>query len=174
MKLRTVAMVLALCALASAPIGCGDDDDESGHEAGDHDKGGSGGKGSAGSSADAGTSKDAGNTASDDELEVAGDWKSDFGDQTISLDDWDGAKVVSFDNDENVAITHTADDAEFNPDTYSKLVWTEPSDDGFYYCTVDFGLESQKAAEDTDKVADDSDPANGGCGMFPWTKLEPR
>jgi hypothetical protein len=178
MKLRTVLMALALCALASAPLGCGDDDDgDHDHAMGDHDKAGGGGKGSAGSGAsnDAGVSKDAGDSDDDEKLEVAGKWMSMFSEDPveISLEDWDGAEVVAFDNDENEAVTHNPDDAMYSPDTYSKVVWTEPGDDGFYYCIVDFGLESKQAAADSDKVADDSDPENSGCGMFGWTKLTP-
>lgn len=171
MKLRMVAMVLALCALASAPIGCGGDDDDADHDhaIADHDKAGSGA-----STKDAGASKDAGG-GDDEKLEVAGKWMSMFSEDPveISLEDWDGAEVVAFDNDENEAVTHNPDDAMYSPDTYSKVVWTEPGDDGFYYCIVDFGLESKQAAEDSDKVADDSDPENTGCGMFGWTKLTP-
>jgi hypothetical protein len=171
MKLRLDCMAWWLVLAMAAPLGCGDDDDH-GHPEGDHDeeKKDAGGKGPA----DSGR-KPTSASGNDDELEVAGEWKSEFGDQTISLDNWDSAMVVEFDNDENVAFTENPDDAMFNPGTFNKLVWTEPTDDGFYYCTVDFGLDSLAAAKATEKTADDSDPeAMGSCGGFTWTKLEPR
>jgi hypothetical protein len=166
MKLRFDWMAWSLMAALVAPIGCGDDDDDLGHATGDHDEKKDGG---AKASADSG-----GEPTNDDELEVAGEWTGEFGEQTISLDSWDGSAVVEFDNDENVAFTESPDDAIFSPGTFSKVVWTEPTDDGFYYCTVDFGLETLADAKASEKTADDSDPeAMGSCGGFTWTKLEP-
>jgi hypothetical protein len=169
MKLRIDWMTGLLVLVLAAPIGCGDDDDGHDHPDGDHDT----------EQKDSGISGNADGgkqpTGNDDELEVAGEWKSEFGDQTISVDDWDSAMVVEFDNDENVAFTKNPDDAMYNPGTFGKLVWTEPTDEGFYYCTVDFNLDSLAEAKATEKTADDSDPESmGSCGDFTWTKLEPR
>jgi hypothetical protein len=151
----TWTMAAALCLGTTA---CGDDaqsDDEGdGHGHGDHDAGGGG-------------------SDDDDGLEVAGEWTGEFGDESISDDDWNGSEIVAFDNGENFAITQNAEDADFDPGKFNKNVWTEPNDDGFYYCTVDFGLDSAEEAEDTDMTADEQD-LEEGCGGFPWTQLMPQ
>jgi len=169
MKLRLDWMAWLLSAALAASIGCGDDDDSGDeHVEGDHDdeKTDAGGK----------VTTDSGKpTGDDDELEIAGDWKSEFGEQTISLDNWDGGEVVEFDNDENLAFSENPDDAMYNPGKFSKLVWTEPTDEGFYYCIVDYNLDSLADAKASEKTADDSEPEKmGSCGDFSWTKLEPR
>ena len=51
------------------------------------------------------------------------------------------------------------------------IVWTEIDGDSFFYCTVDFGLDSAEDAENTAMSADDTDPENDGCGGFSWTVL---
>ena len=174
MKLRLDWMAWLLTLALGAPLaGCGDDAEEDDHaDEGDHahdaaKDGGTSGKGSVDSGKPG--------SGSDDELEVAGNWESEFGAQAISLDDWDGAMVVEFDNDENVAFTEYPEDAEFGAGTFSKVAWTEATDEGFYYCTVDFGLESLADAKASKKTADAEHPEDmGSCGEFAWTKLEPR
>ncbi|MGD8861607.1 MAG: hypothetical protein PVI30_16480 [Myxococcales bacterium] len=123
---------------------------------------------------------DAGGGAADDaggsngEIEVAGTYDSDFGAETIDSTMWNGSDVVDFDNDDNWAVTQNADDADFDPGKFNKVVWTEPAEDGaFHYCTVDFGLGTADEAVDTELTADDTDPESGGCGGFPWTLLTP-
>ena len=56
---------------------------------------------------------------------------------------------------------------------YAKLNWTW-TDDGaqLWYCTAAFGEATAIDAESA-KDADDADPANGGCGDFPWSALDP-
>jgi hypothetical protein len=106
------------------------------------------------------------------EIEIVGTWESNFGGtETISSDAWGEAEIVDFDNEENVAITRNAEDAEFNPGKYNRLVWTEPEDDSFYYCWVDFGLDTEEEALDSDAAADASMPDERGCGTSPWTRL---
>lgn len=106
------------------------------------------------------------------EIEIGGTWESSFGGtETISSEAWGDADVVSFDNDENVAITQNADDAEFNPGKFNRIVWTEPEDDSFYYCWVAFALDTEQEALDSDATADASAPDESGCGDFAWTKL---
>ena len=107
-------------------------------------------------------------------IEIAGDWKSDFGEETIADNVWGTTPIIRFDNDGNWAITRNADDAEYFPGTFSKIVWTDIIDGGFFYCTVDFGLDSADAAASTAKSADATDPATGGCGDFSWTSLTPK
>jgi hypothetical protein len=109
------------------------------------------------------------------QLEIAGTWTSSFGVETITSSSWSSpmaaATVVEFDNEGNFAVTQNAANDQYAPGKFNKLVWTEPKDDSFYYCTIDFGHDSAEAAKGTTKSADDSDPANSGCGDFGWTEL---
>lgn len=114
-------------------------------------------------------------------IEIAGTWTSPFPnedgdtDEVITSSSWTSPfgsfEVVEFNNDENWAIGQNPSDAMFNPDLYSRIVWTDPSADAFYYCTVDFGLESVEAAKASSMTADASDPATMGCGQAAWTQL---
>jgi hypothetical protein len=110
-------------------------------------------------------------------LEVIGEWESSFGDMTfpesITDEAWGFASLVEYDNAKNVAITQNPDGDDEFANTFSRLVWLEPQDDAFYYCTVDFKLATLEDARSTKAKADDSDPDVGGCGEndFPWTKL---
>jgi hypothetical protein len=83
---------------------------------------------------------------------------------------WGEVSVVRYDNATNTAITHNPPDAAWNPNTYGKVVWTEPSGGTFYVCTVDFGLTTAVEAELSAKVADSTHPESSGCGGFPWTR----
>jgi hypothetical protein len=58
----------------------------------------------------------------------------------------------------------------FNPDTYDRTVWTDLEGGSFYFCTIDYGLDTAEEAEASTTPFDASDPENG-CGGFPWTKL---
>ncbi len=105
-------------------------------------------------------------------LEIIGIWASNFGgEETISDSHWNQDSLVSYDNELNYVITQSSTSAQFNPGKFNKLVWTEPSENSFYYCFVDFGLDTAEAAKNTSKMADTTDPANSGCGGFAWTKL---
>jgi hypothetical protein len=108
-------------------------------------------------------------------LEVIGEWESTFGDETfeeiITDEKWGFANLVEYDNAKNVAITQNPDDDSMFANTYSRIVWLEPKDDAFYYCTTDYGLETLEEAQEADTEADDSDPDTSGCGMFAWSKL---
>ena len=107
-----------------------------------------------------------------DPIEIRGTWNSNFGGtETISSRKWNDATVQMFDNAANVAFTQNPVDAQYDPSKFSKLVWTEPTAGSFYYCTVDFGLDSLAAAQASTKTADSSQPDTGGCGGFSWTKL---
>ena len=107
------------------------------------------------------------------EIEISGTWNSSFGGtETISSEAWGETTVVDFDNAENVAIIRNPDDDMFNPGKFNRVIWTEPKDGSFYYCWVDFGLDTEAEAKESDATADDSDPDTTGCGgTNPWTKL---
>ncbi len=107
-------------------------------------------------------------------IEVHGDWHTNYGGvMSISSFMWDAATVSSYNNNSRTAITQNSADDEWSPSTFNVVQWTEPMDGVFWVCTVDFGLETADDAATSAKVADASDPATGGCGDFPWTRLEP-
>jgi hypothetical protein len=105
------------------------------------------------------------------ELEVAGTWSSEWGEEAISGTRWDSAALRAWSNLDNWAITQMPADDEWNPSKFSRVVWTEAVDGAFFYCIVAYGLETQAEAEATENTPDTSDPATGGCGDFPWTAL---
>jgi hypothetical protein len=107
-----------------------------------------------------------------DTIAVAGTWLSNFGGtETITDQRWSDAIVVEFDNANHVAFTQNPLTATYGPGKFNKLVWTPIAGASFYYCFVDFSLESLAAAKATTKVADASNPDKSGCGGFSWTKL---
>ena len=174
---HTLSLLSLTCLLALCPA-CGDDDGGE-PSPGQEDGGGhtpSGGGGDAGPTAE----PDAGGTTG---IEIAGAWTSMYGDETITDTTWDNgysvATIVRYDNDDNAAITMdppTEDDGGVTEGSFGKVVWTELKGGAFYYCSVSFLEASAADAEAHAMAADDSDPANGGCGDgdFPWTKLEPK
>lgn len=109
------------------------------------------------------------------EIELRGTWVSNFGEAyTIDEGRWGADALVDYDNRDNWAILELPADAEFNPGTFSRVVWTEPEAGSWWFCTVDFGLESAQAARDSGATADPTTPAESGCGGFAWTQmLEP-
>ncbi|MEQ9500810.1 MAG: hypothetical protein RIT81_28325 [Deltaproteobacteria bacterium] len=111
-------------------------------------------------------------------LEIEGEYDSNFGGtETITSDLWtsyDASVVREYDNDANIAYLQLPEDAMFNPDTFAKVVWTEPDGGAFYYCWVDFGFATLDEAKTSTKTWDASDPDNTGCGGFSWTKLTAR
>lgn len=158
--LRLLSLFSLSCALA-----CGDD--ASPPDAGRPDSG----------VADTGVPVDSGipdtgtpDAGAPDALEIVGVYANDFrGEDVITETAFNGASIEFYDNEANVLVTQNPPDAEFNPDLFNRIVWTEPADGRFYYCFVDFALESLQAALDSTNTADDTDPANGGCATFPWT-----
>ena len=116
------------------------------------------------------------NPPAEKHLEITGAWENKDFMETDVIDDtsWTStfgdsdpltSTIEKFDNTTNVVI-YAGPDGK-----YSRIVWTEPADDSFYFCTVDFGLDTLEDAEASEKTADDSDPESGGCGGFSWTKL---
>lgn len=108
-------------------------------------------------------------------IELHGAWSGEYGDETIDSFTWatsfSATTVVSYDNDDNYAITQNPEDDQWNPSKFNRVVWTEPVDGSFWYCIVDFGLDSAEQALASTTTADASDPVQGGCGGFPWTAL---
>ncbi|HYP90167.1 MAG TPA: hypothetical protein VEQ59_18480, partial [Polyangiaceae bacterium] len=93
------------------------------------------------------------------------------GEQIITYSDWNGSAIVGYDNEQNVVYTQFPDDDMYNASKFAKTVYTQPKDGSFYFCMVEFSLDTLADAEASDTTADDSDPESSGCGgEFPWTK----
>lgn len=117
-----------------------------------------------------------GETAAAAPIEIAGAYSDNFGgNETIASDKWQfsfgTSTIAEYDNAKNNAYLKAAADDKFNPSKFSKIVWTEPKADGFYYCTVAMGAGTLDLAKASTLTADDKDPDKTGCGGFPWTKL---
>jgi hypothetical protein len=106
-----------------------------------------------------------------DGLEVVGSWTGAYGEETITATQWGNADIRYFDNATNVALTQNAANDAYNPSKFNRLIWTDIKGDNFYYCTVDFALDTQDAAEHSTQTADVQDLDGKGCGGFPWSHL---
>lgn len=108
-------------------------------------------------------------------IEVQGRYMSNFGElEVIDATQWGFTKLIEFDNATRVAVTQNPATDMFNPSKFNRYVWTPKSQDGsFYYCTVDYGLQTVELARSSTKVADATSPMTAGCGGFAWTKLTP-
>jgi hypothetical protein len=106
-------------------------------------------------------------------LEVLGTWDDEYdGSLTITRSYWGGSGIAAYDSDANVVFTQTPCDAMYNPGRFSKIVYTEPTDDAFYYCTVVFDAKTLAEAQ-ASKASADPEDLEAGCGSsgFPWSKL---
>lgn len=107
-------------------------------------------------------------------IEIEGHWQSEFGEETIAGDTWNGyceQRISSYDNDLREAIIETiADDVTGCQGGYSRVVWTEIIDDSFYYCVEVFGQSSADEAQTADGEADPTD-LDAGCSGYPWSAL---
>lgn len=112
-------------------------------------------------------------------LEVIGEYDEYFDGNVVSElvvteTAWNSSAIVEYDNAKNVVYTQAPDDDAFNPNKFGKIVYTEPADGSFYYCSVEFSLDTLEDAKDSTTEADDSDPETGGCDAtndFPWSKV---
>jgi hypothetical protein len=105
-------------------------------------------------------------------FELAGTWDDNFGGTTtITAEKWGNDTLAKFDNGTNIAYVQLAASDEYNPNKFTKHVWTEPQNGVFYDCIVAYGLDTLAAAEANTTVPDDSKPEEGGCGNFAWTKM---
>ena len=104
-------------------------------------------------------------------LEIIGEYEDNFGgEQIITADEWNGSAIQDYDNQENVVYTQNSEDDMFNPEKFSKFVYTDIEDDSFYFCQLVFDADTPAEAQASDATADDSDPAETGCGgSFEWT-----
>lgn len=158
--MKSLGFCSILVLVAATTFACSSDDDDDPQPA--NVVGAAGDSGSAG----------AGGVTEADAFELIGDYDDSFmGEQLITADDWNGAAIVGYDNDANVVYTQLPDDDMYNPGKFTKTVYTQPEGGSFYFCIVEYSLDTLADAQASEATADDSDPDNSGCGgMFPWTK----
>ncbi len=108
-------------------------------------------------------------------IEVYGHFEDQFGfAMGITTGTWGNAGIVSFNATDNTAITQLPADSEFNSGKFSRIIWTAPDTNGeFWWCTEAFAQDSADAAAAAPAIADATDPENGGCGDFAWSKASP-
>lgn len=105
-------------------------------------------------------------------LEVEGTWVSNFDmEEVITSDSWSYMEVISFDNEENIAITQNASDDMFNADKFNRVHWTDLDGATFHYCVAVFGIDTAAEAAAEPAKVDEADLDGAGCGGFPWTEL---
>lgn len=95
---------------------------------------------------------------------VDGIWTLDTGEFGIFT-----GTIESYSNAEEYFISLNAEDNGDTAGLYSRVDWTW-SDGAFFYCQTAFDAADAAAAEAVER-ADDSDPANAGCGDFAWSEL---
>ena len=104
-------------------------------------------------------------------IEVAGTWETQFSTtETIDEEMWSFMYLVDYSNDDRRAVTQNPDDDEHNPDAYNVLEWTPIENDVFYYCTAEFGIETEDEAHHS-QASPDADDLESGCGGFEWTEM---
>ena len=104
-------------------------------------------------------------------FELIGTYTSNFGgEDVITRRRFNGALIVEYDNAANVVYTQNPPNAQYSPNKFNKIVYTEPAGGSFYYCTIAYGKDTLAAAKADATVADSSEPDTKGCGGFSWNK----
>jgi len=104
---------------------------------------------------------------------VIGKWTSNFGDSyiitnlniTINNNVFEILDVIG-----NYFICHNSASNSYNADLYSKFVFTQVSNDKFYYCQSFFDSPSQTFIENSTEPSNADDLA-AGCGGFEWVQM---
>ena len=124
--------------------------------------------------------EDTGGTTQDP-IAIAGQYTDIYG-TTHSIDDalWQQQyagyppsifAIIDYNNAEQHVIAQNDAANSYFPGLWSRLDWVE-HEGHLYYCQTAYSAASESEAVDTPR-GDDSDPAAGGCGGFPWTDLTP-
>ena len=79
-------------------------------------------------------------------------------------------QISQFSNDTQMVIAQNDSGNEWNADLWSRFDWTENAD-GLWVCQTAYDAASGEAGMNT-AAADATDPANGGCSSFAWSKLD--
>lgn len=192
-KILTLTGVVGLALIAT--LACSDDDADPA-AGGGLDAGAQGGNGGTGGNVDGGagaSNVDAGADAAvceidtaaaadgcdGDTIDIAGEYTDNFG-FPVSIGECSiyGNAVTTLSNDDQYVVIQNSCADPFSPGKWSRYDWTWYSGDGsapaLYLCTTVFD-----AATEADAIAapraDETDPANGGCGGpdFGWSLLTP-
>ena len=106
--------------------------------------------------------------------ELVGRWESSFGgNETVEPLVFGLADVVDWDNVGNALYTQNPKGTGQNSERFNKIVWTEPTAAGVWYCTVVVVAVSLADAKKATYTIDAKDPDNSGCNNFSWTHLIP-
>lgn len=154
---------LVLASLMLTVSACADHNDAPGAGA----AGDGGAPGGVGSPTDGGSGGDGPSPA----LELIGRYDDGFGNEVVITQDyWDKSAIRAYDNELNVVYTQFPADDQYNPNKFAKTVYTELENGAFYYCLVVYSASTLSEAQADTTPTDDSDPDNGGCASFPWSK----
>lgn len=110
-------------------------------------------------------------------LDLDGTWLDQWGStHTITEESWEvdwpaTFHVLDFDNGQGSLVAHNDPSNEYNPDQFSRFDWLFDGDTAWYCQTVYDGATEADAADHD--PADATDPSTGGCGVGPWTSMEP-
>jgi hypothetical protein len=130
-------------------------------------------------------------------LEINGKWKDNFGGyHNIYAEKnplsglhgyWEGLInriIVEFDNSTKTLYVKSVKEpswadcngngtnGQVGVECFSRIVWTKYND-AYYYCEIVYNKGSLEEAKNDPSTANSSNPSTGGCGGFPWTKLQP-
>ncbi len=113
-------------------------------------------------------------------LEIAGTYGDDFGGtHEITQTTWTTSgygtsifHIAVYDNNRDFLAAQNDGGNEWSPGLFSRFDWNSVQN-VLYFCQTVFSAETLAEAEAAD-ITDRSDPANGGCGGFPWSKLSPQ
>ncbi|HOU53129.1 MAG TPA: LIC_13355 family lipoprotein [Myxococcota bacterium] len=110
-------------------------------------------------------------------IEIAGRWVDDWGGRHVILDgSWEMVgmaffHILEFHNDGRWIVAQNDLRNDWSPGLFSRFDWTV-TEAGLWYCQTAFAAATREEAAAT-PAADPTDPATGGCGGFPWTRLVP-
>lgn len=171
-------------ATSSDVTGDGTTSDDTTGSTGGSDTGSTGDTGAStdsGSGDSSGSSGSTGSTGGMAMLEIEGTYTDNFGGMhEITAQAWVNSgegyelrfDIETIDNDADFLI---AQNGEINGNTaglYSRFSWFTDDDGQLWYCQAPFDAESADAAEAA-APPDPSTPSEGGCGIGPWSALDP-
>lgn len=184
MRVLERAHYLALAVLTTA-AGCGGDDSSGNTNGGGTSAAGNGGSASGGRSAGgsaaggtagmAGAAGDAGceSPPSDNDVEVAGAYRDDYG-FSHRVDDqlWRSGDslfhVLDHSNEERWLVARNDANNAFNAQLYSRFEWVT-ANGVLHFCQSQFAAQSARAAREAGRA--DADDLEEGCGGFSWSRL---
>jgi len=104
-------------------------------------------------------------------FELVGVYANSFNQEVVITEaQWGSFEIRGYDNFAN-RMVFEAELERGEPPIFGRIVWTERDARGaFYYCFEVSSASTLAVARDAAARADATDPANGGCGDFPWAR----